>query len=416
MSKIVVNGGKVLNGEIRISGAKNSVVALICASVLTDDVVYLDSVPNISDVRTLIDILESIGCITEYKNEELMVDPRGVKNVVIPEDLANQLRASYYFLGSFLGKFNSVEFGLPGGCNLGARPIDLHLFGFERLNCNIEQKEGKYFISTDNLQGNKVFLDFASVGATINVMLAAVRANGHTIIENAAEEPEIVDVANFLNSMGAKVRGAGTSVIRIEGVNSLGRTRHQVVPDRIQAGTYILLGALCCDKLVVKNVIGLHLDALLSKLDYAGVKFEVEGDKVVVYGRGKYNSFDIMTQTYPGFPTDLQQPLTTFLTQCEGIGTITETIYTERFRHIDHLNSMGANIKRGNDSAIVMGPIKLYANKVVATDLRASSALVLAALLAEGKTTILDVEHLIRGYDDIVEKLQNIGADIEYFE
>lgn len=416
MSRIKINGGKVLNGEIKISGAKNSVVALICASVLSDEVVYLDSVPNISDVRTLIEILRTVGCVVEYKDEELMIDPRNVKNIMIPEMLANQLRASYYFLGSFLGKFNSVEFGLPGGCNLGARPIDLHLFGFERLNCKVEQVEGKYLIGTDNLEGNKIFLDFASVGATINIMLAAVKANGQTIIENAAEEPEIVDVANFLNSMGAKVRGAGTSVIRIEGVESLGKTRHQVVPDRIQAGTYILLGALCCEKLVVKNVIGLHLDSLLSKLDYAGVRFEVNNDEIVVYGRGKYKAFDIMTQTYPGFPTDLQQPLTTFLTQCEGMGTVTETIYTERFRHIDYLNSMGANIKRGNESAVVMGATKLHGNKVVATDLRASSALVLAGLIAEGETTILEVEHLIRGYDDIVAKLKNIGADIEYFE
>ncbi len=416
MSKIKINGGKTLNGEIRISGAKNSVVALICATVLSDEVVYLDSVPNISDVRTLIEILRSIGCKVEYNNEELMVDPRGVKNVMIPEDLASQLRASYYFLGSFISKFNSVEFGLPGGCNLGARPIDLHLFGFERLNCKINQAEGKYLISTNKLQGNKIFLDFASVGATINIMLAAVKAEGQTIIENAAEEPEIVDVANFLNSMGAKVRGAGTGVIRIEGVERLGATRHQVVPDRVQAGTYILLGALCCEKLVVKNVIGLHLDALLSKLDYAGVRFEVNNDEITVFGKEKYTSFDITTQTYPGFPTDLQQPLTTFLTQCEGIGTVTETIYTERFRHTDHLNSMGANIKTGSGQAVIMGPTKLHANRVVATDLRASAALLLAGLLAEGETTVLEVEHLIRGYDNIVEKLKNIGADIEYFE
>lgn len=416
MSEIVIKGGKTLSGEIRISGAKNSVVALICASVLSDDVVYLESVPNISDVRTLIEILKHLGCIVSYENEELMIDPRNVKNIAIPEDLANQLRASYYFLGAFLGKFNNVEFGMPGGCNLGARPIDLHLFGYKRLNCDVKQEDGKYIISTDSLEGNKVFLDFASVGATINIMLAAVKAKGLTVIENAAEEPEIVDVANFLNSMGAKVRGAGTGVIRIEGVESLGSTRHAVVPDRIQAGTYILLGAMCCDKLVVKNVISLHLDSLLSKLDYAGVRFEVHNDDIIIFGKGKYKSFDIRTQTYPGFPTDLQQPLTTFLTQCEGVGKVTETIYTERFRHVDYLNSMGADIKHVNNSAIIMGPTPLSGNKVVATDLRASSALVLAALAAEGQTTILEVEHLIRGYDDIVNKLKNIGAEIEYFE
>ncbi|MFV0499935.1 MAG: UDP-N-acetylglucosamine 1-carboxyvinyltransferase [Bacilli bacterium] len=416
MSKVVINGGKVLNGEIKINGAKNSVVALICASVLCDEVVYLDSVPNISDVTTLIKILNKIGCKTKFNDGELMIDPRGVKNIEIPEDLASQLRASYYFLGSFIGRFNNVDFGLPGGCNLGSRPIDLHLFGFERLNCNIEQRDGKYIISTDHLIGNKIFLDFASVGATLNIMIAATKATGLTVIENAAEEPEIVDVANFLNSMGAKVRGAGTSIIRIEGVDSLSGSRHQVVPDRIQIGTYIIIGALCCEKLLIKNVIGLHLDALLSKLDYAGVRFELLGDDIVVYGRGKYRSFDVTTQTYPGFPTDLQQPLTTFLTQCEGIGTITETIYTERFRHVDYLNSMGANIKYGNGSAIVMGQTKLIANKVIATDLRASSALVIAGLLAEGETTILEISHLIRGYDNVISNLKSIGADIEYFE
>ncbi len=284
------------------------------------------------------------------------------------------------------------------------------------MNCDIKQEAGKYLISANSLDGNKIFLDFASVGATLNIMLAAVKANGLTVIENAAEEPEIVDVANFLNSMGAKIRGAGTAVIRIEGVEKLHGTHHQVIPDRIQAGTYVLMGAMCSDKLVVKNVIPLHLDSLLSKLEYAGVNYSVKDDSIIVYGRGTYNSFDIRTQTYPGFPTDLQQPLTTFLTQCNGVGTVIETVFTERFRHVDHLNSMGANIKHLGDYAIVAGPTKLHGNKVVATDLRASSALVLAALIAEGETTITDVEHLIRGYDDIVEKLRALGADIEFFE
>ncbi len=416
MSSLKIKGGNTLNGEIKISGAKNSVVALICASVLSDEVVYLESVPNIADARTLIEILRELGCVVTYENQEMMIDPRNLKNAPIPEELASKLRASYYFIGSYLGKFNEVEFGMPGGCNLGERPIDLHLFGFERLNCNVVQNSGKYLISTEKLTGSKIFLDFASVGATINIMLAAVKASGQTIIENAAEEPEIVDVAKFLNSMGARIRGAGTSVIRIEGVETLNKTRHQVVPDRIQAGTYILMGALCSETLVVKNVIPQHLDSLLSKLEYAGVRFNIYDDAITVYGKGKYNSFDIKTQTYPGFPTDLQQPLTTFLTQCNGIGTITETIYTERFRHVEHLNNMGANIVHRNDSAVIAGPAPLHWNVVVATDLRASSSLVLAALVAEGETTINNVEHLIRGYDDIVEKLQALGAEIEYFE
>ncbi len=415
MAYLKINGGKPLNGEITISGAKNSVLALLCASILSDDVVYLDSVPNISDVKILKQILEELGCVVNYENATMRIDARNVKNKCIPEHLSDKLRASYYFLGACLGKFSEVEFGMPGGCNLGDRPIDLHLFGFERLNCEVKQELGHYYIKSDDLKGDKIFLDFASVGATINIILAAVKAEGQTIIENAAEEPEIVDVANFLNSMGAKIRGAGTSVIRIEGVDFLKGTRHPVIPDRMQAGTYILMGALCSERLVVKNVIPQHLDALLSKLEYAGVRLDIKDDEVIVYGKGEYSAFDITTQTYPGFPTDLQQPLTTFLTQCNGVSTVTETIYTERFRHVDHLNSMGTQIKKGQDSAIIMGPSKLTGNKVVATDLRASAALVLAALIAEGETTVQEVSHLIRGYDDIVDKLKALGADIEFF-
>lgn len=418
MSYIKIRGGKTLNGEIKISGAKNSVVALLCASILSDETVFLESVPKLSDVGVLVEILESLGCVVKYdeENETIEIDPRNATNKFIPEELSNQLRASYYFLGACLGKFGSVEFGLPGGCNLGARPIDLHLFGFERLNCSIEQSLGRYFIKAQYLIGNKVFLDFASVGATINIMLAACRASGNTIIENAAEEPEIVDVANFLNGMGAKIRGAGTSVIRIEGVERLGSVRHQVIPDRMQAGTYILMGAMCSERLVVKNIIPLHLDSLLSKLEYAGVRFDLKDDEIIVYGKGEYDAFDIKTQTYPGFPTDLQQPLTTFLATCNGVSTITETIYTERFRHIDYLNAMGANIKPGKDSAVIMGPTNFINGKVICTDLRASAALVLAALCAEGESVILEVEHLIRGYDNIVDKLKALGADIEYYE
>lgn len=418
MSYLKVRGGHTLNGEIRISGAKNSVVALLCASILAEEKVYLESVPKLSDVEVLKEILEHLGCIVDYNSveETMMIDPTNVENKFIPEELSSKLRASYYFLGSCLGKFNSVEFGMPGGCNLGARPLDLHLFGFERLNASVSQNLGHYNIEAEYLIGNKIFLDFASVGATINIMLAACKANGQTIIENAAEEPEIVDVANFLNGMGAKIRGAGTSVIRIEGVEKLGGVRHQVIPDRMQAGTYILMGAMCSDRLVVKNIIPLHLDSLLSKLEYAGVRFDLKDDEIIVYGKGDYDSFDVRTQTYPGFPTDLQQPLTTFLTMCNGVSTVTETIFTERFRHINHLNNMGANIKQGTDSAIIMGPTEFVNGKVVATDLRASSALLLAALCAEGETTILEVEHLIRGYDNVVEKLRALGADLNLYE
>ncbi len=411
-----VKGGNTLNGEISISGAKNSTVAIICAAVLSDGIVTLESVPDMRDVATLRKILEVLGCKVSYKNEEMIIDSSGLKNIEIPAEEASKMRASYYMIGAFLARFKNAVFGFPGGCNLGSRPIDYHLFGFERLNCTVEQEGGKYLISADKLIGNKIFLDFASVGATINIMLAAVKAEGSTIIENAAQEPEIVDVANFLNSMGAKIRGAGTSEIRIEGVENLSGTRYQIVPDRIQAGTYIILGALTSDKLVVKNIIPHHLESLISKLENAGVRLVVDADQITVYGKGKYEAFDVKTQVYPGFPTDLQQPLTTFFTQCEGMSTVIETLYTERFRHIEHLNSMGANIKRGHDQCTVVGPTSLFGNTVIATDLRAGAALMLAGLIAEGETIIKDVEHLVRGYDNVVEKLSNLGAEIELLD
>ncbi len=411
-----INGGKTLNGVINISGAKNSTVAVICAAVMCDEVVTLESVPNVRDVRTLRRLLETLGCKVSYQNEEMVIDSSELKNIPIPEEEASKMRASYYLIGSYLSRFKKAVFGFPGGCNLGARPINYHLFGFERLGCSVLQEGGQYIIEADELIGSKIFLDFASVGATINIMLAAVKAQGVTTIENAAQEPEIVDVANFLNSMGAKIRGAGTSEIRIEGVDYLSSTRHQIIPDRIQAGTYLIMGALCSDKLVVNNIIPHHLEALISKLENAGVRLVIDSDRITVYGKEKYQGFDITTQVYPGFPTDLQQPLTTFFTQCEGISTITETIYTERFRHVDHLNSMGANIKGGHDNCVVMGPTPLHSNNVVATDLRAGASLMLAGLISEGTTIIKDVEHLIRGYDEIVEKLTNLGAEIELID
>ncbi len=416
MEVIKINGGKKLFGEVNIRGAKNSVVGLICAALLTDDVVVLENVPNISDVDTLIEIITELGCKVTYTPEELVIDSRGLSYCAVTSAAVGKMRASYYLMGTFISRFHEVEFSFPGGCDLGPRPIDLHLFGFEKLGCDITTENGVYHCKAKKLLGTKVFLDFASVGATINIMLAAVLADGVTTIENAAEEPEIVDIANFLNSMGAKVRGAGTSVIRIEGVANLSKTRHAVIPDRLVAGSYIILGALQSKSLKVNNIIPMHLDSLIAKLETSGVKLEIGDDYIKVFGGKNYKAFDTVTQTYPGYPTDLQQPLSVFLTQVKGMSVITETIYSSRFRHINYLNKMNANIKLSDASAIIMGPTKLIGNKVVATDLRASISLVLAGLIADGETIISNIHHLVRGYDNIIENLTALGADIEIIQ
>lgn len=412
MQYIKIKGNKKLSGSIKVSGAKNSVVALICAALLADDVVYLDNVPNISDVHTLIEILTEIGCKVTYDNEEMMIDSRNLEYSRITSEAVHKMRASYYLMGAYIARFGKVEFPFPGGCNLGPRPIDLHLFAFERLGCKVSIEDGIYKCKTKNLKGGRVFLDFASVGATINAMIAATTAEGITTIENAAEETEIVDVANFLNSMGAKVRGAGTSMISIEGVSNLKGSRHTVVPDRIVAGTYVLIGALTSKKLRVENLIPMHIESLLAKLENAGVKFEIGDDYVEVHGLGNYKAFDTTTQTYPGFPTDLQQPLSVFLTQCEGMSSLTETIFTDRMRHVDYLNKMQANIKLSDNTAVIMGPTQLYGNTVVATDLRGGMCLVMAGLIAKGETYISEIDHILRGYENIIEILNSIGADV----
>ena len=412
MKKIKINGGKELSGTIKISGSKNSAVALVPASLLSDGIVTIDNIPNISDIAALTEILEFLGAKISLENERMVIDQTNLKNKEIPETKAKKLRASYYFMGALLGKYKKVEIYFPGGCSIGARPIDQHLKGFKLLGAKITEQGNKYIIEADKLVGNNVYLDMPSVGATINIMLAAVKASGTTIIDNAAKEPEIVNIATFLNNMGARITGAGTSEIRILGVDKLNDGFTEVIPDRLEAGTYAIAGALVGNKLKVENIIPEHIDSLVSKLKEMGVPLEMGNDYMYV-SRGSVRPVNIKTLGYPGFPTDLQQPLTTLLTTCNGTSVLEETIYENRFQNVPYLNQMGANIIIDNKRIIIKGPSKLIGCKVTATDLRAGACLVLAGLRADGETEINDVEHILRGYENIVEKLNNVGADIK---
>ena len=416
MKQIKIEGGHILNGEIKVSGAKNSAVALVPASILCDEEVVIDNIPCISDIDALKEILNHLGANIKEQGTTMTIDPRSINNREIPEVISKKLRASYYFMGAILGKYKKAEMYFPGGCSIGARPIDLHLKGFEALGAKVINEGNKYIVEAEELRGSNIYLDIASVGATINIMLAAVRAKGRTIIDNAAKEPEIVNVATYLNNMGAKIRGAGTSTIKIEGVNHLHKCFHEVIPDRIEAGTYIIIGALCGDHLKVSNLIPEHIESLISKLEEIGVEFEIGSDYVVVSRGDNYKSTNIKTLVYPGFPTDLQQPFTTLLTQCNGKSKVTETIWENRFMHVPYLSSMGANISVKNQTATILGPTKLKGTEIVATDLRAGAAMVAAALIASGSTRITNVEHILRGYERIIEKLSNVGAKIELSE
>lgn len=413
MKVLEINGQKELSGTIRVSGAKNACVALIPAAVLADGEVTICNIPELTDTDALCEILESLNVSVKRASETILINPKDAKNVEIDEESAKKLRASYYFMGALLGKYKKVEMCFPGGCSIGRRPINLHLKGFEALGAKVTMKGNKYIVEAEHLKGDRIYLDVASVGATINIMLAAVKAEGVTTIDNAAKEPEIVNVATFLNDMGAKITGAGTSTIKIVGVEKLNGCFHEVIPDRIEAGTYVIAGALCGNRLKIDNIIPEHIDSLLSKLEEVGVNLEVGSDYVVVSKSEHYKPTIIKTAVYPGFPTDLQQPISVLLTQCEGKSKVIETIYENRFMHIAYLNQLGSDISINNQTATILGKTKLKGTNVVATDLRAGAAMVLAGLLAEGITTITNVEHILRGYENIVEKLKNVGAKIE---
>lgn len=418
MKKIVIKGNRPLAGEVTISGAKNSAVALIPAAILADSPVILEGVPDIQDVHSLIEILEIMGATVHFSNNILEIDPREVVSIPMPHGEINSLRASYYFMGTLLGKFGEAVVGLPGGCYLGPRPIDLHVKGFEALGAEVTNEHGAMYLRTENkgLRGNRIFMDVVSVGATINVMLAAVKAKGQTVIENAAREPEIIDVATLLNNMGAKVRGAGTDVIRIEGVETLHGCRHFMIPDRIEAGTYLALAAAVGNGIKVKNVIFEHLESFIAKLQEIGVHMKISEDEIEVYPSKELKPANIMTYPYPGFATDLQQPLTALLLMTTGTSEIIDTIYAKRVNHVPELARMGADITVEGNMIIVNGPNKLHGTEVVASDLRAGACLVIAGLLAEGTTTIYNVDYILRGYDHIIEKLTALGASIEMIE
>ncbi|EOS7740135.1 UDP-N-acetylglucosamine 1-carboxyvinyltransferase [Enterococcus hirae] len=418
MKKIIIEGNRPLTGEVTISGAKNSAVALIPAAILADSPVILEGVPDIQDVHSLIEILEIMGAKIHFSQNILEIDPRGIVSVPMPSGKINSLRASYYFMGALLGKFGEAVVGLPGGCYLGARPIDLHVKGFEALGASVNNEHGAMYLRTDQegLQGNRIFMDVVSVGATINVMLAAIKAKGQTVIENAAREPEIIDVATLLNNMGAKVRGAGTDVIRIEGVDKLHGCRHFMIPDRIEAGTYLALAAAAGNGVKIKNVIYEHLESFIAKLQEMGVNMTIREDEIEVFPSKELKAVNVMTYPYPGFATDLQQPLTPLLLMTKGTAEITDTIYAKRVNHVPELARMGADISVEGNLIITNGPNKLHGTEVVASDLRAGACLVIAGLMAEGTTTIYNVEYILRGYDHIIEKLTALGAEIQMVE
>ena len=412
-NQIKICGGKKLTGEVTVSSCKNSAVAILPSVVLASEVVKLFDVPNIEDIKILIKLLKLLNIDVHQNGDALTIDTTDIKSVDLLDDDVRKLRASYYFMGALLGRFKHVRMLSPGGCNLGPRPIDLHLKGFEALGAKITREDDIIQIDADELIGDEIYLDIASVGATINIMLAACFAKGKTTIENAAEEPEIIDLSSMLNKMGAKIRGAGTSEITIQGVSRLKGCIHDIIPDRIEAGTYIIAAAAVGENITVNNVIPQHIEALTSKLEEMGVNLQIGSDFVKVIGRNNLKAVDIITQPFPGFATDLQQPLTTLMTQAEGNSHIEETLYLERFRHCDELNKLGANIEHRTGHSIIHGKTPLHGGQIRATDLRCGAALVIAGLIADGETIIDDAYHIYRGYESIVEKLRNLGAEIE---
>lgn len=413
---MVIEGKRELTGVIKISGAKNSAVALIPAAILSSSEVIIDNVPNISDTLALVDILKLLKCDVKYIDNKITVDTTLMENTLIPEEYSNKLRASYYFMGALLGKYKKVEIYFPGGCNIGKRPINLHLKGFEALGAKVEIDSNKYTITADELKGNNIYLDFASCGATVNLMLAAVLAKGVTKISNAAKEPEIVNVATLLNNMGAKIYGAGTSEITIYGVDKLNSGSVEVIPDRIEAGTYMIIGSLLGNNLIISDIIKEHNEALYLKLKEMGVDIQITDNCAIVNKSENLKPVNIKTLVFPGFVTDLGQPMQVLLTQADGESFFEETIFENRIGHIEYLKKMGADITLNEQKVNIKGKSYLTGTSVEATDLRAGAAMVIAGLIASGTTEVYKVEHILRGYDGIVEKLNAVGASIKIVE
>ena len=415
MEKLVITGNTPLKGEVTISGAKNAAIAILPATLLIDGICTIENLPNISDVKKYCEILEGLGAkITWNTPNEITIDTRNINETEASEELTSKFRASYYIIGSMLGRKGKISVGMPGGCKLGARPIDQHIKGFEALGAKVEVGQGKIFASTDKLIGTSIYMDVVSVGATINVMLSAVLAEGTTIIDNAAKEPHVVDVANFLNTMGADIRGAGTDVIKVNGVKKLtGNKTYSVVPDQIEAGTFMIAAVASKGEILIKNCITKHLEPLTAKLVEMGAQVEDNGDEIRVWANNRPSKAIIKTQPYPGFPTDLQPQMGVALAIANGTSRIIENIWESRFQYTAELNKMGANITAQGKTAFFEGVEKLSGSKVYSSDLRAGAALIIAGIIADGKTEIYNLEHIDRGYENIEEKFKNLGAQIE---
>ncbi len=413
LDKLVIEGGNSLVGEISISGAKNSAVAILPASLLTKETCIIKNLPNIKDVYYINNILLQLGAKIKEDGCKLILDNSSINTYDVDYEISKKLRASYYFIGALLGRFKKARVPFPGGCDIGVRPIDQHIKGFEALGAKISIKHGIVWAEADELIGAPIFLDIVSVGATINIMLAACLAKGTTVIENAAKEPYIVDTANFLNAMGANIKGAGTDEIKIKGVEHLGSCEHCIIPDQMEAGTFMIAAAASKGNVLVKNIIPTHLDSISAKMREMGIKVIEHGDSLRVMSNGRPRAANIKTMPYPGFPTDLQQPMSVLLSIAEGTAIITESIYDGRFKHVDELKKMGARINVEGRIAVIEGIQKLSGAPVCATDLRAGAAMVIAGLSAEGKTEINNLTHIDRGYERLEEKLLKIGAKLK---
>jgi len=416
VSKYIINGGRRLEGEVTISGAKNAVLPIMAGTILAEDECIINKIPNLRDVQVMKRVLATLGGKVSEEEDKLIIDTKLVNSCEIPESLMRKMRATVFFMGPLLARFGEVKISQPGGCSIGPRPIDLHKKGLEALGVEFEQKHGLLEGRTTGLIGTEIHLDFPSVGATENIMMAAVKAKGQTLIYNAAREPEIIDLQNFLNQLGGRVKGAGTDVIKIEGVKELHSVDYRVIPDRIEAGTFLVAAAITKGDVLIKDVIPKHIEAVIAKLSEAGIKVDDRIDSVRVVGRDSWRGVNVKTLPYPGFATDMQSQLMTFLSIAKGTSIITETIFENRLKHADELRRMGANIRVEGNSAVVKGVRELSGATVKATDLRAGAALVLAGLAAEGRTEIEKIYHVERGYEYLIQKLSNLGAMISKVE
>lgn len=414
MEQYIIKGGVPLNGEVEISGAKNAALAIIAAAIMTEETVVIDNLPDVRDINVLLEAIKEIGAIVDRVDRHCVrINGGTISSVIVDGEHIKKIRASYYLIGALLGRYGHAEVALPGGCNIGSRPIDQHIKGFKALGTTVDIEYGMIRTDAEHLTGNHIYMDVVSVGATINVMLAATLAEGRTIIENAAKEPHVVDVANMLNSMGANIKGAGTDVIRIKGVSKLHKTEYSVIPDQIEAGTFMFAAATTNGNVLVKNVIPKHLEAITAKLLEIGCSIEEYDDAVRVIGTDNMSNTHVKTLPYPGFPTDMQPQMVVTLVLANGTSVVTESIFENRFKYVDELSGMGANIKVEGNTAIIDGVNKLTGAQISAPDLRAGAALVLAGLAAEGITIVDDIVYIQRGYENFEKKLQGLGAIID---